>query len=186
MIDATAPERHVLTPSALNRLVRDLLADALPRVWVEGELSNLPRPASGHLYFTLNDARAQIRCAMVKPQSTWLKFRPAAGDKVLLRARVGVYEARGDYQLIVEHMEEAGQGALQRRFEELKARLDAEGLFDPASKKDLPRFPRRIGVVTSAGGAAVRDMLHVLGPRFPLADVHVLPVPVQSSEAPPP
>ncbi len=177
--------RHVLTPSALNRLVRDLLADALPRVWVEGELSNLARPASGHLYFTLKDARAQIRCAMFKPQSTWLKFRPGAGDKVLLRARVGLYEARGDYQLIVEHMEEAGQGALQRRFEELKARLDAEGLFDPASKKDLPRFPRRIGVVTSASGAAVRDVLHVLGRRFPLAEVDVLPVPVQGSEAPP-
>lgn len=188
MIDEAAPaggERHILTPSGLNRLVRDLLTDALPRVWVEGELSNLARPASGHMYFTLKDARAQIRCAMFKPQSTWLKFRPAAGDKVLVRARVGLYEARGDYQLIVEHMEEAGAGALQRQFEELKSRLDAEGLFDAASKKPLPRFPRRIGVITSASGAAIRDVLHVLGRRFPLAVVDVLPVPVQGSEAPP-
>ncbi len=184
MIDSTDSERHVLTPSALNRLVRDLLADALPRVWVEGELSNLARPASGHVYFTLKDARAQIRCAMFKPQSTWLKFRPAAGDKVLVRARVGLYEARGDYQLIVEHMEEAGAGALQRQFEELKARLQAEGLFDDTLKKPLPRFARRIGVVTSSSGAAIRDVLNVLARRFPLAEVEVLPVPVQGKDAP--
>lgn len=177
--------RHILTPSALNRLVRDLLADALPQVWVEGELSNIARPASGHIYFTLKDANAQIRCAMFKPQSTWLKFRPAAGDKVLVRARVGLYEARGDYQLIVEHMEEAGEGALQRQFEELKARLKAEGLFDEALKKPLPRFARRIGVITSPSGAAIRDVLNVLARRFPLAEVDVLPVPVQGKEAPP-
>src|SRR5699024_7510975 len=144
MIDSTDSERHVLTPSALNRLVRDLLADALPRVWVEGELSNLARPASGHVYFTLKDARAQFRCAMFKPQSTWLKFRPAAGDKVLVRARVGLYEARGDYQLIVEHMEEAGAGALQRQLEEIKARLQAEGLFDEDHTRPLTRFARRL------------------------------------------
>lgn len=187
MTDLTSPatpERRVLSPFGLNRLVRDLLADALPRVWVEGELSNLARPASGHIYFTLKDARAQIRCAMFKPQSTRLKFRPAAGDKVLVRARVGLYEARGDYQLIVEHMEEAGEGALQRRFEELKARLHAEGLFEEALKKPLPRFARRIGVITSPSGAAIRDVLHVLARRLPLASVDVLPVPVQGNEAP--
>lgn len=181
---STDSERHILTPSALNRLVRDLLADALPRVWVEAELSNLARPASGHIYFTLKDARAQIRCAMFKPQSTWLKFRPAAGDKVLVRARVGLYEARGDYQLVVEHMEEAGEGALQRQFEELKSRLDAEGLFADVLKKILPRFARRIGAITSPSGAAIRDVLNVLGRRFPLARVDVLPVPVQGHEAP--
>jgi exodeoxyribonuclease VII large subunit len=182
---AAPPERRILTPSALNRLVRDLLGDALPRVWVEGELSNVARPASGHLYFTLKDARAQIRCAMFKPQSTWLKFRPGAGDKVLVRARVGLYEARGDYQLVVEHMEPAGAGALQREFEELKARLSVEGLFAETLKKPLPRFARRIGVITSASGAAIRDVLNVLGRRFPLAEVEVLPVPVQGIDAPP-
>lgn len=188
MIEPGMPEannRHILTPSSLNRLVRDLLADALPQVWVEGELSNVARPASGHIYFTLKDARAQIRCAMFKPQSTWLKFRPAAGDKVLVRARVGLYEARGDYQLIVEHMEEAGEGALQRQFEELKTRLDAEGLFAESLKKPLPRFAQRIGVITSPSGAAIRDVLNVLARRFPLADVDVLPVPVQGKDAPP-
>ncbi len=188
MRDDTSPDaasRPVLTPSTLNRLVRDLLADAFPAVWVEGELSNLARPASGHIYFTLKDARAQIRCAMFKPRSTWLKFRPADGDQVLVHARVGLYEARGDYQLIVEHMEPAGEGALRRQFDELKARLAAEGLFDDAAKKPLPRFPRRIGVITSPSGAAIRDVLQVLARRFPLAEVDVLPVPVQGTDAAP-
>ncbi|HEX7340185.1 MAG TPA: exodeoxyribonuclease VII large subunit [Rhodanobacteraceae bacterium] len=181
----SSPNTPVLTPSSLNRLVRDLLADALPQVWVEGELSNVARPASGHLYFTLKDARAQIRCAMFRSQAMTLHFRPADGTQVLLRARVGIYEARGDYQLVVEHMEEAGEGALRRQFEELKARLAAEGLFDAALKKPLPRFARRIGVITSATGAAIRDVLSVLSRRFPLARVDVLPVPVQGKESPP-
>jgi exodeoxyribonuclease VII large subunit len=176
---------EILSPSALNQMVRDLLEDALPQVWIEGELSNVARPASGHLYFTLKDAQAQIRCAMFKPKSTWLKFRPEAGMHVLLRARVGLYAPRGDYQLIVEHMEEAGEGALRRAFEELKARLEAEGLFATARKRALPRFPRRIGVITSASGAAIRDVLSVMQRRFPLACVDVLPVPVQGKEAPP-
>ena len=177
--------RNVLTPSALNRLVRDLLGDALPMVWIEGELSNVARPASGHLYFTLKDAQAQVRCAMFRPKSGWLPFRPADGMHVLLRARVGLYEPRGEFQLVVEQMEEAGEGALRREFERLKARLLAEGLFDDARKRALPRFPRRIGVITSATGAAVRDVLSVLGRRFALATVEVLPVPVQGREAPP-
>ncbi len=177
--------REILTPTALNQLVRDLLEDALPPLWIEGELSNVARPASGHLYFTLKDAGAQVRCAMFKPKSTWLKFRPEAGTHVLLRGRVGLYAPRGDYQLIVDHMEEAGEGALRRAFEELKARLQAEGLFDEARKRPLPRFPRRIGVITSASGAAIHDVLSVLARRFALADVEVLPVPVQGREAPP-
>ncbi|HEX7341064.1 MAG TPA: exodeoxyribonuclease VII large subunit [Rhodanobacteraceae bacterium] len=181
---AATTNTPILTPSSLNHLVRDLLADALPMVWVEGELSNLARPASGHIYFTLKDARAQIRCAMFKPNSTWMKFHPADGMQVLVRARVGIYEARGDYQLIVEHMEDAGQGALQRQFDELKARLATEGLFDEAHKRPLPRFARRIGVITSATGAAIRDVLSVLGRRFPLTQVDVLPVPVQGKESP--
>ncbi|MEO7052777.1 MAG: exodeoxyribonuclease VII large subunit [Rhodanobacter sp.] len=184
-LDEPAAPRHVLTPSALNRLVRDLLGDALPQVWIEGELSNVSKPASGHLYFTLKDSTAQVRCAMFKMKASTLRFRPADGMQVLLRAKVGLYEARGEFQLVAEYMEPAGEGALQREFEQLKARLDAEGLFDPARKRALPVFARRIGVITSATGAAVRDVLSVLARRWPLANVEVLPVPVQGREAPP-
>ena len=183
--DHAAPPRHILTPSTLNRLVRGLLEDALPLVWIEGELSNVARPASGHLYFTLKDSGAQVRCAMFRPKNAALRFKPADGMQVLLRARVGLYEPRGEFQLVAESMEPAGEGALQRAFEQLKAKLDAEGLFDPARKRGLPRFARRIGVITSATGAAVRDVLSVLARRWPLADVEILPVPVQGREAPP-
>jgi exodeoxyribonuclease VII large subunit len=179
------PPRHILTPSTLNRLVRGLLEDALPLVWIEGELSNVARPASGHLYFTLKDSAAQVRCAMFKPKSSWLRFKPADGMHVLMRARVGLYEPRGEFQLVAEHMEPAGEGALQREFERLKAQLDAEGLFAAERKRPLPRFARRIGVITSATGAAIRDVLSVLARRWPLVDVEILPVPVQGREAPP-
>jgi len=179
------PTRHVLTPSTLNRLVRGLLEDALPLVWIEGELSNVARPASGHLYFTLKDSLAQVRCAMFKTKSMGLRFRPADGAHVLCRARVGLYEPRGEFQLVVEHMEPAGEGALQREFERLKAQLDAEGLFAQERKRPLPRFARRIGVITSATGAAIRDVLSVMSRRWPLVEVEVLPVPVQGREAPP-
>jgi exodeoxyribonuclease VII large subunit len=179
-----APERTLWTPSSLNRQVRERLETEFPSLWIEGELSNVSRPASGHLYFTLKDAKAQVRCAMFKPRSGWLPFRPADGALVLARARVGLYEPRGEFQLIVEHMELAGEGALRRQFEELKSRLEAEGLFDPARKRALPPLPRRIGIITSATGAAVRDVLHVLARRFPLVEIEVLPVPVQGKEAP--
>jgi exodeoxyribonuclease VII large subunit len=183
-MSSTLPaDRQVLSPTQLNALARDLLESAFALIWVEGELSGVSRPASGHLYFTLKDARAQIRCALFKPKSTWLKFRPTDGTRVLLRARLTVYEARGDYQLIVEHMEEAGEGALLRAFEELKARLAAEGLFDPTRKRPLPRHVRRLGVLSSPSGAAVRDVLSVLARRFPLIEVELLPVPVQGSNA---
>jgi exodeoxyribonuclease VII large subunit len=183
--DAPSPARQILTPSTLNRLVRDLLEDALPMVWIEGELSNLSRPVSGHLYFTLKDAGAQVRCAMFKPKTVRLRFKPTDGMKVLLRARVGLYEPRGEFQLVAEQMEPAGEGALQREFEQLKARLNAEGLFDAARKRELPTYPRRIGVITSASGAAIRDVLSVLARRWPLTEVELLPVPVQGREAPP-
>ncbi len=182
--DETARERRILTPSALNRLVHDLLEDALPSVWIDGELSNVARPGSGHLYFTLKDSSAQIRCAMFKPRSTWLPFKPADGMQVLARARVSLYEARGEYQLIVEHMEQAGEGALRREFERLKQKLSAEGLFDDSRKREIPALPRRIGIITSPTGAAVRDVLNVLARRFPLIDVEILPVPVQGNQAP--
>lgn len=184
-IPADPAPRHVLTPSTLNRLVRDLLGDALPQVWIEGELSNVAKPASGHLYFTLKDSGAQVRCAMFRPKAGALRFRPTDGMQVLIRAKVGLYEPRGEFQLVAEYMEPAGEGALQREFEQLKARLAAEGLFDSDRKRALPRFARRIAVITSATGAAVRDVLSVLARRWPLADVEVLPVPVQGREAPP-
>lgn len=175
----------ILQPAQLNTLARDLLEGAFPSVWVEGEIGNLSRPASGHMYFNLKDARAQVRCAMFKPRSQWLGFRPADGMRVLVRGRLTLYEARGDYQLILEHMEEAGEGALLRALEALRRRLAAEGLFDAARKRPLPALPRRIGVLTSPSGAAVRDVLTVLGRRFPLAQVDVIPIPVQGAEAAP-
>ena len=183
-LDDSTP-RHVLTPSSLNRLVRDLLGDALPQVWIEGELSNVARPASGHVYFTLKDSGAQVRCAMFKMKASALRFRPVDGMQVMVRAKVGLYEPRGEFQLVAEYMEPSGEGALQREFEQLKARLNAEGLFDPSRKRPLPRYARRIGVITSATGAAVRDVLSVLARRWPLAHVEILPVPVQGREAPP-
>ncbi|MQP76292.1 exodeoxyribonuclease VII large subunit [Stenotrophomonas sp. MYb238] len=174
---------HVLTPSQLNTLARDLIEGAFPLVWVEGELGNVSRPSSGHLYFTLKDARAQVRAAMFRPKSQWLKFVPREGVRVLARGRLTLYEARGEYQLVLDHMEEAGEGALRRAFEELKARLQAEGLFDPERKRPLPAHVRRLAVITSPGGAAVRDVLSVLARRFPLLDVELLPTLVQGDTA---
>lgn len=176
-------QRQVLTPSQLNTLVRTLLEDSFPQIWVEGELGNLSRPASGHLYFTLKDANAQIRCALFKARSLRLNFRPDGGQQVLARGRISLYEARGDYQFIVEHMEPAGDGALRRALEVLQARLAAEGLFDSARKRPLPRFPRRLALLTSPSGAAVRDVLQVLARRFPLLPVDLMPVPVQGEAA---
>jgi exodeoxyribonuclease VII large subunit len=177
--------RAIFTPTSLNRLARELIEDTFPSIWIEAELSNVSRPSSGHLYFTLKDSAAQVRCAMFKPRSTWLPFKPVDGMQVLARARVSLYEARGDFQLIAEHMELAGEGALRREFERLKARLSAEGLFDASRKRPLPPLPRRLGIITSATGAAVLDVLNVLGRRFPMVDVEILPVPVQGKEAPP-
>jgi len=178
-----ARERQVLRPSQLNALARDLLEGSFPQVWVEGEISNFSRPASGHAYFTLKDERAQVRCALFKPKAQALRFAPRDGLQVLARGRLTLYEARGDYQLVLDHMEEAGEGALRRAFEQLKARLAAEGLFEAARKRPLPAFPRHLGVITSPRGAAVRDVLSVLGRRFPLLPVDVLPVPVQGDGA---
>lgn len=173
----------ILSPSQLNTLARNVLEDTFPLVWVEGELGNVARPSSGHLYLTLKDERAQVRAAMFKPKAGWLKFVPREGLRVLARGRLTLYEARGEYQLVLDHMEEAGEGALRRAFEELKAKLQAEGLFDAGRKRALPAFPRRIGVLTSPTGAAVRDVISVLARRFPLLEVDVLPVPVQGATA---
>lgn len=179
----TAVEKHIYSVSQLNRRARQLLETHLSLLWVEGELSNLARPSSGHWYFSLKDDQAQIRCAMFKNRNRLLSFRPQDGQQILVRGRVSLYENRGDYQLIVEHMEPAGEGLLQRRFELLKAQLAGEGLFDAALKQTLPTFPRHIGIVTSPSGAAVRDVLHVLARRFPALPVTIYPTPVQGSEA---
>jgi exodeoxyribonuclease VII large subunit len=154
-------------------------------VWVEGELSNFSQPASGHWYFSLKDKDAQLRCAMFRMKNMLVGFTPRAGSQLLVRGRISVYEARGEYQLIVEHLEEAGLGALKREFERLKSQLAAEGLFAPARKRPLPRFPRRIGVVTSPTGAALRDILHILKRRYPPAAVLIYPTPVQGVAAAP-
>jgi exodeoxyribonuclease VII large subunit len=177
--------RNVFTVSRLNREVRLLLERGLGVVWVEGELSNFSQPSSGHWYFSLKDRDAQLRCAMFRLKNAVLGFTPKAGQQVLARGRISLYEPRGDYQLIVEHLEEAGVGALKREFERLKVKLAAEGLFALERKRSLPRFPRRIGVVTSPSGAAIRDVLHILARRFPPAAVLIYPTPVQGAAAVP-
>ena len=182
-IPGSEPVRRVYSVSDLNRAARGLLEGGFPILWLEGEISNLARPASGHLYFSLKDAQAQLRCALFRNRGMLLRFKPADGMKVLVRGRVSLYEPRGDFQFIAEHMEEAGHGALQRAFEELKARLGAEGLFDAALKRPLPEVPRSIGVITSPSGAAVRDIISVIRRRYPLAQVIVYPVPVQGEGA---
>jgi exodeoxyribonuclease VII large subunit len=177
------PNRDIYTVSRLNREARGLLEAGLPSLWITGELSNLSRPASGHWYFTLKDEDAQVRCAMFRQRNLAVRFAPQNGLQVLLRARVGLYEARGDFQLVADHLEEAGEGELRRRFEALKQRLAAEGLFDEARKRALPRFPRRIGIVTSASGAALRDVLNVIRRRSRVVSILLYPVPVQGAGA---
>ena len=177
--------RTIYSVSELNRTIRDLLESQFPLLWIEGEISNLAKPASGHLYFTLKDERAQVRCAMFKSRNLLVRFKPENGQKVLIRARVGLYEARGEFQLVAEHMEEAGDGALQRAFDELKARLAAEGLFDSDRKREIPQLPQHIGIISSATGAAVRDVLSVLKRRFPSIPVSLYPVAVQGDKAVP-
>src|SRR5437588_724153 len=178
-IAGAPPAREVYSVTRVNREVRALLERGLPVLWVEGELTNFSQPASGHWYFTLKDREAQLRCAMFRMRNALVGFTPSAGAQVLVRGRVSVYEARGEYQLIVEHLEDAGVGALRREFERLKAKLAAEGLFALERKRGLPRFPRRIGVITSPSGAALRDILHILARRFPPAPVLIYPTAVQ-------
>ena len=181
----TRPDRDVYSVSRLNKEVRLLLESGLPLLWLEGELSNFAAPASGHWYFSLKDSTAQVRCAMWRQRNTQVRFRPKDGMAVLVRARVGIYEPRGEYQLLVEHLEEAGEGALKREFEKLKARLAAEGLFALERKRPLPAIPRRIGVVSSPTGAAIHDILRVLRARFPAAAVLLYPTAVQGAAAVP-
>ena len=177
-------ERQIYSISQLNRKVRGLLEDHLSLLWVEGEISNFARPASGHWYLSLKDDQAQVRCAMFRNANQRVGFQPRDGTQVLVRCRAGLYEGRGEYQLIIEHMEEAGFGALQRQFEQLKQRLAKEKLFDNEHKQALPKSIKHIGVVTSPTGAAVNDILSVLNRRFPSIKVSIFATAVQGDQAP--
>ncbi len=179
----TGRERDVYTVSRLNREARGLIEGGLGAIWLEGEVSNFLRHGSGHWYFSLKDDAAQVRCAMFRQRNAAIALLPRNGMQVLVRARAGLYEPRGEFQLIVDHLEEAGEGELRRRYERLKRDLAAEGLFDTGRKRPLPRLPRQVGVVTSATGAAIRDILQVLARRFPAVPVVVYPVPVQGAGA---
>ena len=173
----------ILTVSALNRLARETLEAALPLMWIGGEISNLTRAASGHLYFTLKDGSAQVRCTMWRNRAQLLAFRPQNGMQVEARALVTLYEARGDFQLSVEAVRPAGMGDLFEAFKRLKDKLAAEGLFDAEAKRALPRFPRAIGLITSPAAAALRDVLVTLERRAPQLSIVLYPVPVQGADA---
>ncbi|MCD8548491.1 MAG: exodeoxyribonuclease VII large subunit [Aeromonadaceae bacterium] len=173
------------TVSRLNRTVRLLLEDEIGLVWLTGELSNLVLHGSGHWYFSLKDPGAQVRCAMFRGNNRRVAFRPQEGQQVLVQARLSLYEPRGDYQLVVESMRLFGEGQLQLQLEQLKQRLQAEGLFDVEHKRPLPSHPRQIGIITSPTGAAIRDMLQVLARRAPDLPVVIYPSPVQGAEAAP-
>jgi exodeoxyribonuclease VII large subunit len=174
---------HIYTVSALTRDIRDRLETFFSLVWVSGEVSNLRQPLSGHYYFTLKDAGAQLKAVLFKGSHQHMRFKPQEGSQFLCRGRLTVYEPRGEYQLIVDYLEPLGQGALAQAFEVLKSRLQAEGLFAPELKKPLPFLPKKIGLITSPTGAAVRDFLRLLRQRFPQVEVLIYPVKVQGAEA---
>jgi len=183
--ESARSRRKIFTVSRLNQEVLQLLEGNFGTVWLQGELSNFSRPGSGHFYFSLKDSRAQIRCAMFKGRNRYVSFSPADGDAVLVRGKLSLYAARGDFQLIVEHMEPAGAGKLQAAFEATRQELDARGLFSADTKLALPAMPATIGVVTSPTGAAVRDVLQVLARRYPQASIIIYPTVTQGAQAAP-
>lgn len=174
----------IFTVSRLNQTVRQLLEMEMGQIWLSGEISNLSQPASGHWYFTLKDERAQVRCAMFRNSNRRVTFRPQNGQQVLMRATITLYEPRGDYQLIAESMQPAGDGLLQQQFEQLKQKLQTEGLFEQQHKQVLPAPAHCVGVITSASGAALHDILHILKRRDPSLPVIVYPTAVQGADAP--
>ncbi len=178
------PQR-ILTVSELTALVRDRLEQQFPNLWVEGEVSNLRSPSSGHLYFTLKDRQSQIRAVFFRSGAERMRFALREGLHVILRGRLTVYEPRGEYQIVLDYLEPKGIGAFQLAFEQLKEKLAREGLFDESRKRPLPFLPRRVGLVTSSSGAAIRDMLTVLRRRCPILSVLISPVPVQGEGAAP-
>jgi exodeoxyribonuclease VII large subunit len=183
-MQANDPTTAAITVSQLNRRVKTMIEQGIARLWVEGEISNLSRPGSGHVYLTLKDDTAQVSAAWFRQRQRGPAVGFKNGDRVLAFGRVSIYEARGNYQLIIEQMEPAGEGVLKRRFDALKLKLADEGLFDEDRKQDLPVLPRRIGIITSPSGAAIRDMLSVLGRRFPAVPLIVYPAAVQGDAAP--
>ena len=183
MDNSANPQREILSVTDLNRRARSLLEAQFKQIWVEGEISNFSRPASGHWYFTLKDNGAQVRCAMFANRNRGLRLQVQNGMHVIVRAKVSLYEGRGDYQLIAESLIDAGEGLLQRQFEELKRKLTEQGLFSEQRKQALPALPSHIGVITSPTGAAIKDILAVLARRFPSIPVSILPVAVQGKEA---
>ncbi len=174
---------QVLSVSELNRDAKYLLETSFPMIWVEGEISNLATPGSGHIYFSLKDERAQVRCAMFRNRNMRIRFRPQNGQKVMIQARVSLFEGRGEFQLIVEQMQEAGIGDLHKQFELLKQKLEHEGLFAAEQKQEFPALPQTIGIITSPTGAAIRDILSVLKRRYPLAKILIYPTLVQGETA---
>ncbi len=176
-------DSKVLTVSLLNALARQLLEDHFPAVQVQGEISNFAQPASGHWYLTLKDAKAQVRCAMFRNRNMMVRFKPKDGMQVVVKARLSLYEGRGDYQLLVDSMEEAGAGALRQAFEQLFLKLKQEGLFEAAIKKPLPALPHHVAIVTSPTGAAIRDVISVFRRRFPATRLTIIPVSVQGLQA---
>lgn len=180
----SAQTTSIFTVSRLNQTVRLLLEQEMGQVWISGEISNFTQPSSGHWYFTLKDDTAQVRCAMFRNSNRRVTFRPQHGQQVLVRANITLYEPRGDYQIIVESMQPAGEGLLQQKYEQLKATLQAEGLFDQQLKKPLPSPAHCVGVITSKTGAALHDILHVLKRRDPSLPVIIYPTAVQGDDAP--
>ena len=178
-------EMSVISVSELNKKAKSLLEKGIPKLWIEGEISNLARPASGHMYFSLKDELSQIRCAWFKQRQLQNTLNIANGAKMLALGKIGLYEPRGEYQFIVEKMEIAGEGDLKRKYEDLKKKLSAEGIFSEENKSELPNLPKRIGVITSPSGAAVQDILTVLNRRFPIIPIIIFPVAVQGEQAAP-
>jgi exodeoxyribonuclease VII large subunit len=185
LLSEHSPEKTLLSVSQLNRRAKQLLETHFAFVWVSGEISNFAKPSSGHWYFSLKDNAAQVRCAMFKNTNQRVRWTPESGQQVSIRARVSLYEGRGEYQLIVEHMEMAGDGQLQQQYERLKAKLSDEGLFADTHKKALPAYPQHIGIITSPTGAAVHDILSVLQRRYPISPISIFPVSVQGNNAVP-
>ena len=174
---------HIYSVSELNREVFNMLSSSFGVIWIEGEISNFVKSAAGHAYFSLKDESSQIRCAMFRQRNQLVDFKIENGKQILVKAKVGLYEARGDYQLIIEYLEEAGEGLLRQRFELLKNKLEREGLFDRANKLSLPRFPQKLGIISSSSGAAIQDIFNIIRRRFPSVDIFVYPTQVQGSQA---
>ena len=179
----TAGTTRIISVSELNRKAKSILEDGIPKLWIEGEISNLARPASGHIYFSLKDQAAQIRCAWFKQRQNQITSNILNGTKMLALGKISLYEPRGEYQFIIEKLELAGEGDLKRKYEELKAKLSKEGFFSSETKLALPKLPNNIGIITSPSGAAIRDVLSILKRRFPMIPITIFPTAVQGDKA---